>query len=99
MDVTTRGPCQKSGESEEQEKEVAAAATAGRPAGVPEAEDSDSDSDSNLETKGASGQGLLGLSHLWGFFGKSGRDRLGLSGQGPWSKRAGSSALRGTPSA
>ncbi|ELK26268.1 Tubulin alpha-3 chain [Myotis davidii] len=56
MDVTMRGPCEKSGESEEQEKEVAAAATAaGRPAGVPEAEDSDSDSDSNLETEGTHG--------------------------------------------
>lgn len=83
-----RGPCEKSGESEEQEKEVAAAATAaGRPAGVPEAEDSDTDSDSNLETEGASGQGLLGWSHLWGFFGRSGRDRLGSSRQElspPW---------------
>lgn len=95
-----RGPCEKSGESEEQEKEVAAVATAaGRPAGVPEAGDSDTDSDSNLETEGASGQGMLGWSHLWGFFGRSGRDRLGSSGQGPLSSRAGSSALRGTPSA
>lgn len=94
-----RGPCEKSGESEEQENEAAAATAAGRPAGVPEAEDSDSDSDSNLEMEGASGQGLQGWSHLWGFFGRSGRDRLGSSGQGPLSSRAGSSSLRGTPTA
>lgn len=56
-----RGPCEKSGESEEQEKEVAAEAPAAvRSAGVPEAEDSDTDSDSNLETEGASGQSMPG---------------------------------------